>query len=131
MAAASLRRILLVDDQREIRSIVEFALGKVGRFDLRSCSSGAQALAEGPAFVPDLLLLDMNMPGLDGIATLEALRALGVGAPAIFFTSRAGASDLARYRLAGALGTIAKPFDPLKLAAQIRALLDEPRPERS
>jgi two-component system, OmpR family, response regulator len=122
MAAPPLRRIALVDDQREIRSVVQLALGKIGRFDLRAFESGANALAEVPAFLPDLLLLDMNMPGLDGLATLAGLRERGVRAPVIFFTSKVAADDIARYQAAGALGAIAKPFDPLKLAAQIRAL---------
>ena len=129
MSAPPLRRIALVDDQREIRLIVQLALGKIGRFELRSFDSGEQALLEVPAFGPELLLLDMVMPGLDGLATLSGLRERGVLAPAIFFTVRVTDPDVARYRAAGALGVIAKPFDPFKLAGQIRALWDEQRGE--
>lgn len=122
MSAPPLRSIVLVDDQREIRSIVQLALGKIGRYELHAFESGALALAAVPALAPDLLLLDMNMPELDGLATLAALRERGVRAPAIFFTSRVQPADLAEYQAVGAIGTIAKPFDPFKLAAQIQAL---------
>ena len=127
MSAPPLRRIALVDDQREIRSVVQLALGKIGKFDLRAFESGALALEHVPAFAPDLLLLDMNMPGLDGLATLAGLRSRGVQSPVIFFTSKVAADDIARYKAAGALGAIAKPFDPLKLAGQIRALWQVPQ----
>lgn len=117
-----LRKILHVDDQPEIRSIVGLALGKLGGYALLACNSGEQAIEVAPGFSPDLLLLDVNMPLLDGFATLERLREVGVAAPAIFFTARAGAEDVARYRSAGALGSIPKPFDPLKLGGQILRL---------
>jgi CheY-like chemotaxis protein len=131
MSTPPLRRIALVDDERQIRMIVELALGKIGRFELRAFDSGQQALMEIPAFAPELLLLDMVMPEMDGLATLSALRERGVLAPAIFFTARVTAADISRYHAAGALGVIAKPFDPFKLAGQIRALWDAPRePER-
>ena len=120
--ARPLRRILVVDDQPQIRSVVNLGLGKIGRYDLCLCESGAQALEQAATFRPDLLLLDMNMPGLDGLGTLAALREQGIASPVIFFTAKAETADLARYRAAGAIGTIAKPFDPLKLGGQILAL---------
>ena len=117
-----LRRILLVDDQRVMRSIAEFSLGKMGGFTLHICSSGEEALKDAVAFAPDLLLLDMNMPMMDGAATLEKLRALGIDAPAVFFTVRVGEADRKRFHDLGALGVIAKPFDPLKLPPQLQEL---------
>jgi two-component system OmpR family response regulator len=111
-----------VDDQRDIRSIATLGLGKLGGYTLLTCESGAEALAQVAAFAPDLLLLDFTMPGMDGIATLGALRAQGVTAPAIFFTSKTEAEDRARYLAAGAIGTIPKPFDPLKLRTQVQHL---------
>lgn len=116
------RRILLVDDQYDIRSLVNMALGKLGGFTMHVCDSGEKALTEAPAFQPELLLLDVNMPELDGVTTLQRLRELGVRAPAIFFTSKAEPADRERYASAGALGTIPKPFDPLKLRKQILEL---------
>lgn len=117
-----LTRILFVDDQRDIRSIVGLALGKIGRFDLRVCSSGEEALASAADFDPDLLLLDLSMPVMDGLATLKALRERNVTAPAIFFTARLKAHEMEGYRDLNVLGVIPKPFDPLKLGGQLREM---------
>jgi DNA-binding response OmpR family regulator len=122
MNAAKLSRILLVDDQRDIRSIVGLALGKIGGFQVKVCESGQEALENAEAFAPELLLLDLSMPGLDGVATLKALRSRGVSAPAVFFTARLNAKDAEGYRELGVLGVIPKPFDPLKLGAQLREM---------
>lgn len=122
MTTAKLARILLVDDQRDIRSIVGLALGKIGGFQVKVCESGQEALENAEQFAPDLLLLDLSMPGLDGVATLKALRARGLQAPAVFFTARLHPKDAERYRELGVLGVIPKPFDPLKLGAQLREL---------
>ena len=120
--APTLARILLVDDQRDIRSIVGLALGKIGGFKVKVCASGAEALAGAAEFAPDLLLLDLNMPEMDGVATLRALRAAGLAAPAVFFTARIKPEELGRYQELGVLGVIPKPFDPLKLGAQMREM---------
>ena len=122
MTAPKLSKILLVDDQRDIRSIVGLALGKIGKFEVQVCSSGEEALAAAPVFSPDLLLLDLSMPGMDGVATLKGLRERGIDAPAIFFTARLKPGDVERYHELGVLGVIPKPFDPLKLGAQLREM---------
>lgn len=111
-----------MDDQRVMRSIAELSLGKLGGYTLHICSSGEEAVEEALAFAPDLLLLDMNMPLMDGVATLEQLRARGITAPVVFFTVRVGEADLAIFRGLGALGVIAKPFDPLKLPPQLQEM---------
>jgi len=98
MTAPALARILLVDDQRDIRSIVGLALGKIGGFKVKVCASGAEALAGAAEFAPDLLLLDLNMPEMDGVATLRALRATGLAAPAVFFTARIKPEELGATR---------------------------------
>ncbi len=116
------KRILHVDDQQDIRGIVGLALGKIGGFTVKSCRSGEEAIAEAPAFSPELLLLDMNMPGMDGLTLLGRLREAGVGAPAVFFTAKNNPGDQAAYLAAGAIGTVSKPFDPLKLGRQITEL---------
>ena len=128
MRKAPFKRILHVDDQADIRGIVKLALGKIGGFDMCSCSSGEEALAAAAAFAPELLLIDMSMPGMDGMALLARFREAGVGVPAIFFTARINPSDLERYRAAGAIGTLSKPFDPLKLGRQITQIWNETFP---
>ena len=125
MTTRKLSKILLVDDQRDIRSIVGLALGKIGKFEVHICASGDEALASAAGFAPDLLLLDMSMPVMDGVATLKALRERGIDAPAIFFTARLQPGDVERYRELGVLGVIPKPFDPLKLGAQLREMWKE------
>jgi len=125
MASAPFSRILHVDDQPDIRGIVKLALGKIGGYEVCSCGSGEEALAAAPGFAPEILLIDMSMPGMDGMALLARFREAGIGVPAIFFTARIQPADLARYRAAGAIGTVSKPFDPLKLGRQIAQIWAE------
>lgn len=121
MTQPPFQRILHVDDQKDIRGIVQLALGKIGGFSVRGCTSGEEALAAAPAFDPELLLLDVNMPGMDGVELLSKLREAGIRAPAVFFTAKHLSKDLERYTAAGAIGTVSKPFDPLKLSHQLVA----------
>jgi two-component system OmpR family response regulator len=124
MSAPALRRILVVEHLPNTRSLVGYCLGHLYGYDVMTCASGGEAIERAAGFAPDLILLDVGMPGLDGMATLAGLRAAGVAAPVVFFTSRQAPGDLARYAKAGALGTIAKPFDPLRLARQLSRLWD-------
>ena len=105
-----------------MRSITEFSLAKMGGFTLQICASGEEAIEGAAAFGPDLLLLDVNMPTLNGIETLEKLRAGGITAPVVFFTVNVKAADIELFNGLGALGVIPKPFDPLKLPAQLEEL---------
>lgn len=117
-----LRKILVVDHARETRSVVGFALGNLNNFQVLTCESGADALKLAPGFAPDLLLMDVGMPAIDGPHTVMGLRQAGVNAPVIFFTSRLATDDLERYRRLGAIGTIAKPFNPLRVVKQVKEL---------
>lgn len=125
MSRGPLNNILYVEDDADIRAVAQLALEAVGGFDVRLCGSGQDALAavEG-GYRPDLLLLDVMMPGMDGPSTLAALRGLPAtaGTPAAFMTAKVQAGEIAHYRSLGALGVIAKPFDPMDLARQVRAL---------
>lgn len=120
-------RVLYVDDEADIREIVQMALELDPSIDLRLCASGAEALAlqaQGAA-PPDLLLLDMMMPDMDGPTTLGRLRedpAWGE-APAIFITARAQSADRERLLALGAAGVVVKPFDPMTLARELMAFL--------
>lgn len=117
-------RILYVEDEPDIRVVAEIALEVVGGFTVTSCASGQEALAVVDRARPDLLLLDMMMPGMDGLSTLEALRAHPATAatPVIFMTAKVQASEIAHFRSVGALDVICKPFDPMALATQIRSI---------
>jgi len=121
MNRTKLERVLYVEDDSDIRAVAQIALEVVGGLNLRACSSGTEALQAAESFRPDLLLLDVMMPGMDGPTTLACLRQLAQTAstPVIFMTAKVQASEVAYYRSLGALGVISKPFDPMSLAAQV------------
>lgn len=122
MPGRELKRILLVEDDPDVRLVTSVAIG--GEFAVEACASGEEALAAVANSVPDLVLLDVMMPRMDGPATLAALRRLPQAAdlPAIFLTARAQPQELERYKAMGALGVIAKPFEPETLADDVRRL---------
>lgn len=115
-------RILHVDDEPDIREVVEMSLELDPAFSVRSCSSGQDALAMAAAWSPDLILCDVMMPVMDGPATLAHLREcpLTAGIPLVFMTARAQARELEQFKSLGASGVIAKPFDPMALATSVR-----------
>lgn len=119
-----LQKILYVEDELDIRMVAKMAMVKHGMFEVKACSSGPEAIEAATWFKPDLLLLDVMMPGMDGLETLKELRQLASTAttPAIFFTARTGDSDIAKYLAAGAIDLIPKPFDPVTLSGIISAI---------
>ena len=121
MSTTNLNKILYVEDEPDIRLIATMALESLGGFTLESCESGNEAVAKACEFSPDLLLLDVMMPGMDGPATLRALRELpGLAeTPAIFMTAKVQSQEIDGYFQLGAVDVIAKPFDPMTLASQI------------
>lgn len=128
MSRPPLSRILYVEDDPDIRTVAQIALETVGGFTLTVCSSGSEALeAVNRGFAPDLMLLDVMMPGMDGPTTLARLRESPSTAhtPAVFMTAKVQASEIAYYRSLGAMGVVAKPFDPMQLAGQVRALWEQ------
>lgn len=120
-------KIVYVDDEADIRSIVEFALEDEAGLALQVCASGQQALDLLAHHRPDLILLDVMMPGMDGPATLQALRRLpGLAAvPVAFVTAKVQAHEVAAFKALGAIDVIAKPFDPMTLPARVRALASQ------
>ena len=122
--APPLSRILLVEDDPDIRMVAGVALEGVGGFAFRACASGPEALADAPAFAPDLFLLDVMMPEMDGPTTLQRLRGIPslAGVPAVFMTAKVQPREVAQYRQAGAADVIAKPFDPMTLAGTVRTI---------
>jgi CheY-like chemotaxis protein len=120
----NLERILYVEDEPDIQAVAKLALEMVGGYQVKICSSGQEALDALGGFEPDLILLDVMMPGMDGPTTLQNLRAdpVTAGIPVIFLTAKVQPSEVARYQALGALNVIAKPFDPMTLAAEIRQI---------
>jgi len=123
-----LRKILFVDDEKSVRAVVQLALQDVGGLEVQLCSNGREALQVAEAFRPDLLLLDVVMPGIDGPATLQELRKLEAmqETPAIFMTANTYPDEVAALlQQPNAIAVIAKPFDPMTLADDIRNKLTQ------
>lgn len=125
MSRGPLKHILYVEDDADIRSVAQLALEAVGGYALKACASGQAALDTVAAgYRPDLILLDVMMPGLDGPGTLAGLRRLAatMDTPAVFMTAKVQAAEMDYYISLGAIGVLAKPFDPMQLAGQVRQL---------
>jgi CheY-like chemotaxis protein len=117
-------RLLFVDDDADIRAIVTLSLGLDRAIVPVAVGTAEEALAAvrtGSGF--DAALLDVTMPVMDGPALFRMLRAIVPGLPVIFMTAHSRDHEVAALRAAGAVGVIVKPFEPLTLAAQVRALL--------
>jgi CheY-like chemotaxis protein len=117
--------VLHVDDEPDIREVVEISLGLDPDFETRSCGSGREALEVSAEWSPDLILLDVMMPVMDGPATLARLRddARTAAIPVVFMTARAQSREIDHFRSLGAVGVIPKPFDPMTLAASVRTYM--------
>jgi two-component system, OmpR family, response regulator len=115
------QRILHVEDDPSIRMVTSLTLEKVGGFTVLSCESGETALKQAQDFNPQVLLLDVMMPGMDGPATLLALQQqLDLSDRLVLFmTAKAQQQELDHYQSLGAWAVISKPFDPMTLPEQI------------
>lgn len=124
---SELKRILYVEDEPDIQAVAKIALEAVGNFELLVCSSGEEALTKVVEFSPDLLLLDVMMPGMDGPTTLNALWQIPEikSKPAIFMTAKVQPDEVAGIKAIGALDVIAKPFDPMTLSEQIKTIWND------
>jgi two-component system, OmpR family, alkaline phosphatase synthesis response regulator PhoP len=119
------KRILIVDDEYDIRAVAELALKTVGNWQVFTAASGNEGLNEAIALKPDAILLDIMMPDMDGIATFAALQANPAtqSIPVILLTAKVQAADQRRFAELGVRGIITKPFKAMKLPSQIAAVL--------
>lgn len=119
-----LTRILYVEDEPDIQTVARLALEALGGFTVEICSSGNEALSRAPDFQPQLILLDVMMPEMDGPATLRMLRGMPQfeSTPVIFMTAMVQPGEVAGYKAIGAVDVIAKPFDPMTLSSQVLAI---------
>ena len=116
-----LTKIIFVEDDPDIQVVARLGLEAVGGFTVKLCSSGSEAIASAPDFAPDLILLDVMMPGMDGLSTLKALREMPktVETPVIILSAKVQTHEVAHYKELGVLDVISKPFDPMNLPATI------------
>lgn len=122
------RRILLVDDEDDIREVAQLSLEMVGGWQVLPARSGAEALVRAREEHPDAVLLDVMMPDMDGPTTFLRLREDPASAsiPVIMLTARVQAADRQRFLELGVNGVLSKPFDPMELSGQVAALLGWP-----
>ena len=118
-------KVLVVDDEADVRYVTQLSLGRVGGMTVIEASSGEEGLARARSEQPDFILLDMMMPGMDGAATFRALRAEPETAsiPIVFLTAKAMTAEVRRLEELGAKGVVLKPFDPMTLPREIQTIL--------
>lgn len=113
--------VLHVDDDEDILAIAKLALEVVGGLQIAQCNSGFEALEVARDRTPDVFLLDVMMPEIDGAETLKRLREIEAcrDVPAVFMTAKCSSEDRERLMASGAAAVISKPFDPMTLSAEI------------
>jgi two-component system OmpR family response regulator len=124
---AALSRIMYVDDDPDLRAIAEISLRDLGGFTVEICGSGEEALQKAEGFKPQIVLLDIMMPGMDGIETFKRLQDMPLTAntPIVFVSAKVQSHQVHAYLALGAAGVIPKPFDPLLLGEQAQRLWRE------
>ncbi|WOI54098.1 response regulator [Parvularcula sp. LCG005] len=122
-----LRTIVCVEDDPDIRTIIELSLSHVGGYEVHIFEDGPTALLEIDKVSPDLIILDVMMPGMDGFETLSYLRRMSKTeeTPVIFMTAKAQKREIQRYISAGAIDVIIKPFDPMTLSGEVQRIFDQ------
>jgi two-component system OmpR family response regulator len=122
----NLERILYAEDEPDIQAVAKLALEMLGGFKVLICGNGTETLEKVKDFAPNLILLDVMMPGMDGPTTLAHLRTDPATAsiPVVFLTAKVQAAEVAQYQALGALTVLAKPFNPMTLAAQVKEVWD-------
>ncbi len=124
-------RLLHVEDELDIQEVAKMSLELIGGFEVEGAASGAEGVAKAVLLSPDIILLDVMMPGMDGLETLKVLRMKPETChiPVIFMTAKVQSHELLQYKLIGALGVIHKPFDPVQLPDQVKELLKQTETE--
>lgn len=120
----SLEKILYVEDDEDIAFLTVITLEDIGGFQVQHCNSGAKAIEAMQSYAPQLLLLDVMMPGMDGCETLEYIRLMpeGKNVPAVFMTAKSQVHEQEAYIKRGAVGVISKPYDPEIICDTLRTL---------
>ena len=119
-----LNNIMHVEDDPSIQQVAKIALEAVGGFTVHTCSGGQQALDDYAAVAPQLILLDVMMPGMDGPTTLQQLKQKFdlTKVPVVFMTAKVQSNEIASYKALGAADVVVKPFDPMTLSNQIQQI---------
>jgi CheY-like chemotaxis protein len=121
----TVKRILIVDDEERIREVVCACLVKLAKWNASTAATGLEAIQKAISDRPDAILLDVSMPEMDGLETLQHLRhnELTASIPVIFLTAKVQPNEQLQYKQLGVAGLIVKPFDPLQISKEIELLL--------
>ena len=122
--AGRLERILYVEDDAHIAELAVLAMEEFGGLTILHCPSGLEALEAFSEFSPQLVVRDVMRPGMDGPQTLQRIRETpeGKNVPAVFMTAKVQTHEQQSYHDLGAIGVIAKPFDPIAISDQLQEL---------
>jgi two-component system OmpR family response regulator len=120
-----IKKVLLVDDDPNIRKLARMSLERVGKWEVVVAESGSEAIDLFSKVQPDVVVLDVMMPGLDGRTTLTRLKEKSAELPVILMTAKVQAEEIVEYLSLGAIGVIMKPFDPMSLPKEISDLLEK------
>jgi two-component system, OmpR family, alkaline phosphatase synthesis response regulator PhoP len=121
------KRILIIDDEDDIREATQMCLEVIGEWEVLTASSGFEGLAIAAAQQPDVILLDVMMPDMDGLATFEKLRANPdtQNIPVVFLTAKTQAAEQRQFTKLNVAAVINKPYDPFHLSEQITQVLTQ------
>ncbi len=123
---SKLNKIIYIDDQLDVRVMAEHALTEIGNYDVLMCESGAEALGKLEAFMPDLILIDLMMPELDGVETVSEIRKIAPfkSTPAIFITAKIVPPEVVELMSqdAAVIGLIHKPYEPEEISKVVQSL---------
>ena len=120
-------KVLYVEDEPDIRMVGKRSMASIGKFEVKECASGDEAIKAVGEFTPDVIVLDVMMPFMNGPEVMKELRKLPVtmNTPVIFMTAKVQTSEINEYMAMGAIGVIAKPFEPMTLAKQISDMVKQ------
>ena len=121
----NIRKVLIVDDDEDVRTVTELAASRIGRWETVLAAGGREGVEKARRDRPDVILLDVMMPDVDGPATLALLREDPSTAdiPVIFLTARTQQGEVEGYKALGACGVILKPFEVANFADQVRQIV--------
>ena len=121
----TIQKVMIVDDDEDIRLVCELAARRIGHWDVVVAATGGEALESARSEQPDVILLDVMMPEMDGPTTLARLQGepATAGIPVIFLTAKAQKQEVERYLQLGAIGVIVKPFEVETFAEDIRRIV--------
>lgn len=118
---SELRKILYAEDEPDVQTVVELTVQAMSDYEIKICENGKKLLENVDSYKPDLILLDVMMPEMDGPTTFKNLQANDAtkSIPVIFMTAKAQVHEVEVFKESGALGVITKPFDPMNLCDEI------------